>query len=79
MEKILSLDFLKDFIPNKNDKILKSRPDCLYSKFLYNQVPRPPARRKYETAIRPPDRNFFDLMTQRGVYLWVVAKKNIDR
>lgn len=44
-------------------------------KGFINKVPRPPARRKYETAIRPPDRNFFKLMANREVYLWIVVKK----
>ena len=40
-------------------------------------MPRPPARRKYETAIRPPDRNFFKLMASLDAYMWVVVKKNV--
>jgi hypothetical protein len=41
------------------------------------KVPRPPARRKYETAIRSPDRNFFKMMASTDAYLWVVVKKNV--
>jgi hypothetical protein len=40
----------------------------------HNLVARPPARRKYETAIRVPD---FKMMASADIYLWVVVKKNV--